>query len=87
MLLTTHYMDEVEYLCDRIGLMDGAKLIRLGTLTQLRQEHDQGLVVKQICVRWKYNFFFTRKERIFMWMAKMIKMEGWLFLLIERRFL
>jgi len=22
MLLTTHYMDEVEYLCNRIGIMD-----------------------------------------------------------------
>jgi len=34
MLLTTHYMDEVEYLCDRIGIMDGGKLIKLGTLPQ-----------------------------------------------------
>jgi len=32
MLLTTHYMDEVEYLCNRIGIMDGGKLISLGTL-------------------------------------------------------
>ncbi|MBE9013138.1 heme ABC exporter ATP-binding protein CcmA, partial [Pseudanabaenaceae cyanobacterium LEGE 13415] len=30
MLLTTHYMDEVEYLCDRIGIMDSGKLISLG---------------------------------------------------------
>ncbi|WP_333219847.1 MULTISPECIES: hypothetical protein [unclassified Microcoleus] len=62
MLLTTHYMDEVEYLCDRIGIMDGGRLIRLGTLAQLRQEHDQGLVMKQIGVRWKYKFFPTREE-------------------------
>jgi ABC-type multidrug transport system ATPase subunit len=33
MLLTTYY-DEVEYLCDRIGIMDGGKLIQLGTLAQ-----------------------------------------------------
>ncbi|MCC3429464.1 MAG: ABC transporter ATP-binding protein, partial [Microcoleus sp. PH2017_04_SCI_O_A] len=52
MLLTTHYMDEVEYLCDRIGIMDGGKLIQLGTLAQLRQEHGQGLVMKQIGDRW-----------------------------------
>ena len=63
MLLTTHYMDEVEYLCDGIGIMDGGKLIRLGTLIQLRQEHDQGLVTKQICVRWKYKLFPTGEER------------------------
>jgi len=35
MLLTTHYMDEVEYLCNRIGIMDNG-LISLGTLQQLR---------------------------------------------------
>lgn len=62
MLLTTHYMDEVEYLCDRIGIMDGGKLIKLGTLDQLQQEHDQELVMKQICVRWKYKFFPTLEE-------------------------
>ncbi|WP_333283949.1 hypothetical protein [Microcoleus sp. MON1_C5] len=56
-------MEEVEYLCDRIGIMDGGKLIRLGTLAQLRQEHDQGLVMKQIGVRWKYKLFPTGEER------------------------
>ena len=62
MLLTTHYMDEVEYLCDRIGIMDGGKLIQLGTLAQLRQQHGQGLVMKQIGDRWEYKFFPTLEE-------------------------
>ncbi|MBD1939494.1 heme ABC exporter ATP-binding protein CcmA [Microcoleus sp. FACHB-68] len=57
MLLTTHYMDEVEYLCDRIGIMDAGKLIELGTLEQLRQKHGEGLVMKQIGDRWEYVFF------------------------------
>ncbi|MFN6564004.1 MAG: ABC transporter ATP-binding protein [Nostoc sp. ChiSLP01] len=56
MLLTTHYMDEVEFLCDafgsakpgRIGIMDGGKLISLGTLKQLRSTHGEGLVMKQL---------------------------------------
>ncbi|HEC66737.1 MAG TPA: ABC transporter ATP-binding protein [bacterium] len=30
-LLTTHYMDEAEYLCDRIAVMDGGKIISLDT--------------------------------------------------------
>ncbi|WP_333048943.1 hypothetical protein [Microcoleus sp. S13C4] len=75
MLLTTHYMDEVEYLCDRIGIMDGGKLIKLGTLPQLRQEHDQGLVMEQIGVRWKYKFFPTLEEANLYLDCKMIKME------------
>lgn len=57
-LLTTHYMDEVEFLCDafgsakpgRIGIMDSGKLISLGTFQQLRSAHGEGLVMKQLSV-------------------------------------
>lgn len=57
MLLTTHYMDEVEFLCDRIGIMDRGQLIELGTLQQLRQQHGEGLVMKQVEDRFEYKFF------------------------------
>lgn len=30
-VLTTHYMDEAEYLCDRIAIMDQGKIIALDT--------------------------------------------------------
>lgn len=59
MLLTTHYMDEVEYLCDRIGILDHGQLIELGTLAELRQKHGEGLVMKQAADRWDYRFFPT----------------------------
>jgi ABC-2 type transport system ATP-binding protein len=59
MLLTTHYMEEVEYLCDRIGILDSGKLIALGTLPELRQQHGEGLVMKQVDERWDYKFFPT----------------------------
>lgn len=59
MLLTTHYMEEVEYLCDRIGIMDSGKLIDLGTLDDFRQRHGEGLVMKQNGDRWDYQFFPT----------------------------
>ncbi len=62
MLLTTHYMEEVEYLCDRIGIMDNGKLISLGTLQQLRSTHGEGLVIKQVGDRWEYLFFPTLSE-------------------------
>ena len=35
--LTTHYLEEAEQLADRIGIMDGGKLIRVGTLEELRK--------------------------------------------------
>lgn len=35
-LYTSHYMEEVEYLCDRIAIMDHGKIIASGTLNELR---------------------------------------------------
>ncbi|NET31791.1 MAG: ABC transporter ATP-binding protein [Cyanothece sp. SIO1E1] len=59
MLLTTHYMEEVEYLCDRIGIMDSGQLIEIGTLSELRKAHGEGIVMKQDGDRWEYKFFAT----------------------------
>lgn len=62
MLLTTHYMDEVEFLCDRIGIMDSGQLIELGTLQQFKGRHGEGLVMKQVGERFEYQFFPTLSE-------------------------
>ncbi|MBA2254778.1 MAG: ABC transporter ATP-binding protein [Chloroflexi bacterium] len=34
-LLTTHYMEEAEQLCDRIGIMDHGKVLEMGTVEDL----------------------------------------------------
>ncbi len=39
-LYTTHYMEEAEALCDRLGIMDEGKIIAMGTLADLL--HDAG---------------------------------------------
>lgn len=62
MLLTTHYMDEVEFLCDRIGIMDSGQLIELGTLQQFKARYGEGLVMKQLGERFEYQFFPTLSE-------------------------
>lgn len=36
-IYTSHYMEEVEYLCERIGIMDHGELIACGTLRELRE--------------------------------------------------
>ncbi|MEB3313139.1 MAG: ABC transporter ATP-binding protein, partial [Cyanobacteriota bacterium] len=56
---TTHYMEEVEYLCHRIGILDQGKLIEMGSLDQLRQRHGEGIVMSQRGDRWDYQFFPT----------------------------
>lgn len=38
-IYTTHYMEEAERLCDRIAIIDGGKLLALGTLAELLSEH------------------------------------------------
>lgn len=34
-VLTTHYMEEAEYLCDRIAIMDKGKIVAVGTIEEL----------------------------------------------------
>jgi ABC-2 type transport system ATP-binding protein len=36
---TSHYMDEVQQLCDSIGVLDGGKLLARGTLDELLKAH------------------------------------------------
>jgi ABC-2 type transport system ATP-binding protein len=38
-LYTTHYMEEAQKLCDRIGIMDQGRLLALGSLPKLIAEH------------------------------------------------
>ncbi len=38
-VLTTHYMEEAEELCDRVGIIDHGKLIALGTPKDLKAEY------------------------------------------------
>jgi ABC-2 type transport system ATP-binding protein len=53
-LLTTHYMDEAERLCDRVAIVDHGRIIALGTprelIAQLRAEHvlEFALADKQV---------------------------------------
>jgi len=38
-LLTTHYMEEAEELCDRVGILDHGRLIAEGMPAELKERH------------------------------------------------
>jgi lipooligosaccharide transport system ATP-binding protein len=46
LLLTTHYMDEAEQLCDRLVVMDRARIVAEGSPTDLIAEHSSREVVE-----------------------------------------
>jgi len=63
-LLTTHYIEEADILCHRIGIMDRGRLIALGTPQELKQK--VGEVVLEIVNQGDtdYKFFNNREEAI-----------------------
>lgn len=43
LILTTHYMEEAEKLCDRVAIMDSGKILTTDTPTNLMSEHGGNL--------------------------------------------
>ena len=50
-LLTTHYMEEADFLADRIGIMDEGKIVALGTSAELKM----GLLEKRTMIIYAWN--------------------------------
>ncbi len=44
-ILTTHYMDEAEILCDRIAIMDHGKILEIDTPDSLLEKHFEGALI------------------------------------------
>jgi len=45
-VLTTHYMDEAQVLCDDIAIMDAGKIITQGSPNELLRRRYQGLIIE-----------------------------------------
>lgn len=70
-VLTTHYMDEAERLCDRLAIMDNGRIINLGTPHHLIQQANlpTTLIIEDIHIpleRLEKEFFFTKKDGKYM---------------------
>ncbi len=44
-ILTTHYMDEAQLLCDRIAIMDHGKILEIDTPDSLLEKHFEGALI------------------------------------------
>lgn len=43
-LLTTHYLDEADALCDRVAIVDGGRLLALGTPAELKRRYGTSVL-------------------------------------------
>ena len=52
-LLTTHYLEEAQRLCDRVAIVDAGRVLELGTVEELIQRHGGGqrVIVDRIAGR------------------------------------
>lgn len=60
LVLTTHYMEEAEQLCDRLAIMDRGKILTVGSPTELIQKYV-GLQVLEIGLKPEDIPYFARK--------------------------
>jgi ABC-2 type transport system ATP-binding protein len=45
LILTTHYMEEAQHLCDEVAIMDYGKIIAQGSPDELIRQHSRGITV------------------------------------------
>ena len=60
MLLTTHYIEEAEYLCDEVAIIDNGKIIAQGAPSKLI-ESDGMSVINMSVDRWDEKYLINRK--------------------------
>jgi lipooligosaccharide transport system ATP-binding protein len=62
LILTTHYMEEAEQLCDRVAIMDSGKIITIDTPSELMSIHNGNL--EDVYLKLTGKSLETRKEVI-----------------------
>ena len=63
-LLTTHYIEEAEILCDKVGMMNGGKLVELDTPEKLIEKTGKFVLEYFENGETRSSFFNTRQDAI-----------------------
>jgi len=61
-VLTTHYIEEADYLCDRVAIIDHAKIVAIDTPEKLKEAVGTDLISLQIANNTNGNFMNKVKE-------------------------
>jgi len=61
-MLTTHYIEEADYLCDRVAIIDQAKIIAIDTPEKLKEAVGTDLISLQIANRKNGDFVDVVKK-------------------------
>lgn len=60
LILTTHYMEEAEFLCDRIAIVDHGKILTIGRPQDLIREHIGYEVIEFDCTTKDLNYYVEK---------------------------
>jgi ABC-2 type transport system ATP-binding protein len=66
-LLTTHYIEEADYLCDRVAIIDRAKIIAIDTPRKLKEAVGEDLISLQISDGREKETRFIEKLKVIDW--------------------
>ena len=78
--LTTHYMDEAEYLCDRVGIIDRGKILVMDYITNLKSSVGKDVITLSCN---DLNKLIKKLEEQ-KWISKIKKHDGFLTLGVEK---
>ncbi len=61
-IFTTHLLHEVEFLCDRVAIISGGKIITIGSVNDLRNSYKTGEEIHLILEKCEYSKYIKKLE-------------------------
>ena len=82
--LTTHYIEEADYLCDRVAIIDQGKIIAMDTPARLKQAVGMDLISLEIADRKERGPEFIRNAKELGWVKGAVEYGNGILLDVER---
>jgi ABC-2 type transport system ATP-binding protein len=82
-LLTTHYIEEADFLCDRVAIIDRAKIVAIGTPEELKAVVGQDLLSVQIADGEGERERFMKEAKSIPWALKSTEYGNSILLTVE----